>query len=409
MRWRASRDMKEGVEEMLLKAPATVPFPELWWPYRDRRIRDAVLNGRYAHAMKLLNNHGQTSSWQLAEALWLRGWLNLEYLNQPRQAYEDFYRLFKHVNFPVSKARGAYWAGRAAEKNGNTEIANSWFTQGASYPTTFYGQLCATKKAANAPLRMPAHINPTAAERSRFMARAETRAVLLLAEVNRQDMAWSIMQNLVNLANTPAEHSLAANLPLEISRTDLGVKAAKLALQKNFVVQDVGYPVQNYTSKATIERPLVHAIIRQESEFNPRVSSPADARGLMQLLPSTAQETARRNGMAYRESGLYEPLYNVQLGSLYLQQLVNQFDNSYVKAIAAYNAGPGRVRQWQGIMGIPAKSPEAVINWMERIPFAETRNYVQRVLENLQVYRHMLNKGGQTPHLQIRQDLVRGL
>ncbi|NBO18831.1 MAG: lytic transglycosylase domain-containing protein [Proteobacteria bacterium] len=146
------------------------------------------------------------------------------------------------------------------------------------------------------------------------------------------------------------------------------------------------YPLPN-TPATPLERPLTLAITRQESEFDPRAKSPSGALGMMQLLPGTAKETARKNGLNYSLSRLYEPEYNMTLGSMYLNRMINSYDGSYVMAIAAYNAGPGNVRKFVQRFGTPENKLHTAINWIETIPFPETRNYVQRVLENLQVYR----------------------
>jgi len=169
------------------------------------------------------------------------------------------------------------------------------------------------------------------------------------------------------------------------------------------VLKDVGYPRPETEQDFPIERALTLAIIRQESEFDPEAESPAGALGMMQLLPGTAKETARKISLPYEGSQLTSPNYNMRLGSNYLARMINAYDGSYVMAIAAYNAGPGNVRKWTQQFGTPGTNAYDAINWIEKIPFYETRNYVQRVLENLQVYRALEGKDT----LMIQDDLVR--
>src|SRR5208283_5108197 len=152
MRYRVRRYDDKGVREMLLDAPAHVPYPEKWWKTREVQIREAIGEKNYTMAKKLLANHAQTDGSEFAEATWLEGWLQNEFLNQPKLAYEAFTRIYSAVRFPVSKARAAYWAGRAAEKSGDSGAADNWYKSASAYPTTFYGQLAALKAHGAAPL-----------------------------------------------------------------------------------------------------------------------------------------------------------------------------------------------------------------------------------------------------------------
>lgn len=406
MRWRDRQDLEEGVEEMLRAAPENVPYPEKWWRLRERHIRQALIEGRIQDAASLLKNHSQLDGKSQADALWLSGWVTLEFLKKPREAYPYFYALFNNVKFPVSKSRGAYWAGKAAALNGNPDTAANWFKQAAAYPTTFYGQLAILELSSRAPLLLPAEHVPTPAEQRAFEERELVRVIYMLDEAKQSKLASALILHLIDTATNAADYALSAELGMRMRKPHHSVRAAKRALQKGYMVIETGYPHYALPPALPLEPALALAIIRQESEFDRFARSPSNALGMMQLLPGTGKEVSRKLGLAFSPTKLFDPDYNIRLGSTYLSRVINGFDGSYIQGIAAYNAGPGRVRQWRSSFGVPPKNVEGAIRWIEMIPFEETRNYVQRVLENLQIYRHFHN-GGKTPYLQLRNDLVR--
>lgn len=405
LQWRAKRKDEAGMREMLLTAPTPVPYPEKWWKYREQAIREAILDGNPARARKLIANHGQTEGQEHAEAAWLAGWLALEFANDPQSAYEHFYHMFESVRFPVSKARAAYWAARAAGKAGDAETSTNWYTTAASWPTTFYGQLALLQLPGKAKLMLPSDPQVSAEEAQHFAENDLVRAIRLAAGADEDDLAGALLSHLVDTAPSPAQAALVARLGTEL-RGPFGVRAAKRALQRNIVLGKTGYPRPPLPASLAIEPALAYAITRQESEFDPMARSRANALGMMQLLPSTAREVARKADLPYTESKLYEAHYNITLGSHYLGRLIDAYDGSYVLAIVAYNAGPRRVREWLDTHGSPGGDTISAVNWIEKIPFSETRNYVQRVLENLQVYRALL-AGRDDAALTLDEDLTR--
>lgn len=404
MKWRERKGMEEGVQEMLLQAPANTPYGEKWWKLRQSAVREAVNSHKYDLALRLLKRHGQMSGAEKAEALWLMGWIKLVYLQQAKEAYADFEKIDNEVQTPVSKSRAFYWTGRAAEARGMKEKAREYYVRASQYPTCFYGQMAIEKL--KSALLLPVVPELKGKELQRVQADPRVHVVALLAQVDREKDAYSFIKSIVQDAKNPSEAMYAAELGIAMGRRDYGVKAAKEAIRRNYVLTQASYPYYQLNFKPTIEQPVIWAITRQESEFDPYAGSSVGAQGLMQLMPGTAKEVARKNGLGYSPNRLSEPLYNLYLGSYYINQMVGQFDGSYVAAIAAYNAGPGRVRQWLDANGSAGKTPEQVINWIERIPYSETRNYVQRVLENIQVYRAVLNprSGAQ---IKLEEDLVR--
>jgi soluble lytic murein transglycosylase len=364
------------------------------WMQRKIDARDAIEAGQYQRALALLNQHGQTDGIDLADALWLRGWLQYEFLNNPGEAYKDFYQLYEHVGYPVSLARGAYWAGRAAKRNNNPDIAQRWFQQAANHPTTFYGQLALIELPGSAILRVPDQSKPST--QARF-TQQEQDMINLIEVLARYQQNYSVEVFLKALAAHQGKRAenwqWLGEFAQRLGYPHYSVRLAKLANQEEHIfLADISHPMRQ-PPNAALEPALALAITRQESEFDPRARSSADAMGMMQLLPGTAKLVARRYGISYDYSRLYDPDYNMTLGSYYLSDLIEGFDGNYVLAIAGYNAGPSNVRRWISRFGKPnMHSIDDTLRWMELIPFAETRNYVHRVLENTQIYRARLGQ-----------------
>lgn len=402
--WRDSKKDRSGAYEMLTLALNNPPYPEKWWPYKHKFIRDALDDGNWDRALKLLQNHGLTDGAEFAEAAWLKGWLLLTKKQNANAAYREFDALYRGVSYAISKSRGAYWAGRAADAMNETKTAQEWYKIAATFPTTFYGQLAHAKIYPNQPLTIAA--SPQLNNNLVAQADQSTSLLGVLRLAKTYDQRWTyntfMKHFILNAESYDTLWMLVGAIHQEFGR-HLGVKAAKLALQRNAYFADASYPLANF-SNSHIEPALMYAIIRQESEFNESIESPAGALGLMQLMPATAAHVAKKLEMPYKKSKLTDPAYNVQLGSYYLGSMLERYDGSYILAIASYNAGPGNVDKWVKRYGQPPRNLEAAVNWMESIPFSETRNYVQRVLENLQVYRMRVN-GQQNNVLQIEKDL----
>ena len=402
--WRHGRSMADGVISLFVSAPDAGAQGDVWWPLRANYVRKAMHMGQYQTAMQILDKHGTLKREFLAEALWMKGWLYYDYLRDTGAAYKAFYQLYKTVQFPVSKARAAYWAARAATRNNNADIAKNWLSRAARYPTVFYGQLAHSELTPNAPLKLPASVGFSAEEKAAFDKEESVRLITLLARSGGEETADRFIVSLAEATTQPSRLALLANLARAVGQSYDAVKVAKIALRSNTVLMEQGWPTIQIPPGLAIEPALTLAIIRQESEFNPHAVSPANARGYMQLLPTTAQETARKIGVAYSYARLFEQAFNLQVGSEYLGRMIQAYDGSFIAGIASYNAGPGNVRKWYRQFGNPGGSVENSVKWMESIPFAETRNYVQRVLENLQIYRARLGQKVATP---LVQDLTR--
>ncbi|SDF15078.1 lytic transglycosylase domain-containing protein [Thalassobaculum litoreum] len=390
LRWRRQAGMAIGAREMMFAAPPSSEFAALWWRERAWHIREALDDGKLEDAYLLAASHNQRSGAPFAEAEWLAGWISLRFLDRPTDALRHFTQLHGNVSTPISSARAAYWAGRAAEVLGNPDAAREWYARGAAFQTTFYGQLAAARIGAKR-ISLPVPAAPDAAVRAAFLADDEVQAARALLRLRMDGTARLFLRHLAVSSDDIDRSALIAEIAAEAGELGTAVFTARRAATGRMILPALGYPLLDPIPTQGPEPAFVHAIIRQESSFEATAISRVGARGLMQLMPATAQATAKSIGLEYDLGSLIaRPDYNVRLGSTYLKQMVDRFDGHYIKAIASYNAGPGRVAAWVRAHGDPSDPSVDVIDWIERIPFSETRNYVQRVLEALHVYRERL-------------------
>jgi len=315
-------------------------------------------------------------------ALWTRG--------DGTAAAPLFYQYGAAARTPQTRSKGFFWAGEAARRAGDVNGANSYYEMAAAYPDRFYGQIALQRLGRNMPsLAATPVVAPAPQQRAAFLARPLTQAV---AEVAR-DAPWStgvrFYRAIADQATTTEEHVLVADLAREIGRRDLAVILSDAAgADGHFEFTRIGYPLlqappgTNWT--------MIHAVARQESQFAENAISHAGARGLMQFMPETAREEARRAGVPFSASRLIDdPAYSMQLGSNHIERLLNTYNGSYPLAIAAYNAGPGNVNRWLRENGDPRTGAVDWLEWIEKISFFETKNYVQRVIENAVVYEQL--------------------
>lgn len=395
LRWRRKKDRDNAVD-LLTDLPETVPHPDIWWRERAILVRRMLQKGYVSEAYRVASENGLTAKHasEYAAAEWLSGWIALRFLDEPETAHAHFKRMYDGVSFPVSRARGAYWTGRAAEAMGDTDQADTWYATAAQHPTTYYGQLATARITPGAGLRLPPESTIPANIRARFDGHELVRAVRILAGAGEEERLFSFITHIATLDDDPHWHSLTARLARLSGRPDLAIRVAKNTLQSHGHFVAGGYPtlvpprLPRKISEDRPETPLVLAVVRQESEYDAAAISHAGARGLMQLMPATAKSVAKKAGLRYSKYKLTaDPDYNLALGQSYLASLIDDYDGYLPMAVAAYNAGPHRVRQWVRAYGDPRDPDVDAIDWIEMIPFAETRNYVQRVLENVQVYR----------------------
>ena len=393
LRWRRIKNKDDEAIQMLRESPAAVKVqPARWWNERSLLARRALIRGHITDAYRIAASHHLKDGAEFLDAEWMAGWIALRFLKDESVAYSHFANVYREARQPISRARGAYWAGRAAESMKDSDRARFWYLAAYKHPTAYYGQLAATKLPREDTLTLPPlpHADPVV--ETSFAAHELVRAVKVIDAAGMTDMLRPFIRQLVELGKTPDWLARVAALAVETGRADLAIFAAKRAESEGVSLIEAGFPIIDGKRLDSVERPLVHAVIRQESAFNNAAISSAGARGLMQLMPATAKEMAKKNAVTFVHTRLTEDAeYNMHLGQRYLGDLVRDFGGSYILALAAYNAGPGRARQWMREYGDPRDSQVDAIDWIEMVPFTETRNYLQRVLENLQVYRQMMS------------------
>lgn len=409
--WRRQRGMGDEAVPLLVDIDGVeVPYAGRGrlWDERNIALRGELRDRNFATAYALSSPHGLTGGTDFAEAEWVSGWIALRHRGDAQSAVSHFTSLGDGVSTPISTSRADYWAGRAYADLGEQSLAQAAYEQAAQYNYTYYGQLAAEQVGARA-IALGDSSAVTDADREAFEARPLVQALRLLAESGQSSLFRTFAYHLDDELETQADYLLLAELAREYQYDDIGVRGAKAGMARGIVAPDAAYPLVDYPllREPVVERSLMLALSRQESEMNPRAISHANARGLMQFLPSTAQLEARQRGLPYRTSWLTDdPGYNMTLGGAHLDTLLDQFNGSYIMTAAAYNAGASRPRRWIEEYGDPRRGEVDPVDWVEFIPFSETRNYVQRVLENTQVYRHRLS--GEEEEIRLSEDLRRG-
>lgn len=383
--------------------PALLGDGDEWWTERRLIARKLLDAGDAARAYEVAAGHGAEDAAERIDAEWHAGFIALRFRDQPGIALEHFNEAARSAETPVSVSRAAYWQGRAAEAIGKAEDARAAYERAAEHPIAYYGQLARARLGLpDLPLRRSASAS--------LQHLPGHQGVRLLYRIGERDLAAQMTLDLAQrLHSTPALEALAAIAQREDDTRAL-LALGKTALQRGFPLDTAAFPTSGVPEFPVLgdpmERAIVHAIARQESAFDPTAISHAGARGLMQMMPATARETARRANLPFDWPRLgRDALYSAQMGAAHLNDLLKDWRGSYILTFAAYNAGSGNVKKWIEAYGDPRKPEVDAIDWVERIPFYETRNYVQRVMENLQVYRQRLNQ--RTAYL-IDHDLKRG-
>ena len=404
LKWRRKKDLNLGAIEILKSAPRSNAMynPSAWWRERHIIARRLIEKKNYKEAYQIVSSHKQTEGFSFAQAEWLSGWLALRFVNEPWKAFEHFEKLYKNVKTPISKARGAYWAGRASDALKHPEISAQWYEVALSYPETFYGQLSLEKMNRKHASLTDKRTDVDQGDRNAFYKMDMVRAAQWFQKAGMKRQASVFLLRLARKDKEISSYVLASELAQKMELKHISLKIAQeLQREKNVTVVKYLYPhiVEGLQRSGGVEWALANAIIRQESRFDHKAVSSAGARGLMQLMPATAKEVAYKSRIKHQTSWLTsKPSHNITLGARYLEQMLQRFDGNYAMAAAAYNAGPRRVDQWVEIFGDPRKGEIDLIDWIELIPIYETRNYVQRVLEGVHVYREFLK--GKQPSFQ---------
>ena len=327
----------------------------------------------------------------------MSGWIAFSFLEDPLLAEEHFKRFYNNVGYPISLSRGAYWLGRVYEKIGNKEESYKWYKKSSKFLTTYYGQLSHIKIHPNEKIQLNDQIIVDKKYAEKFYKNKLVAIVYLLDELKKDKYTKHILRYLAKDNIEKGSEILAARLATDISRFDFAIQIAKIASYEKRFHHKFNYPVistpKKINGRKIPESAFILSIIRQESEFDTSAHSSAGAQGLMQLMPYTARVVAKQAKVTYSKSKLTRnPEYNINLGSFYIAGLLLEYEGSYPFSIAAYNAGPKRVKYWNKINKNPQKGQIDYVDWIELIKFKETRNYVQRVLENYNVYRYILEQ-----------------
>ncbi|WP_454848827.1 lytic transglycosylase domain-containing protein [Rhizobium binxianense] len=376
-----------------------------WWNEQRIVSRGLVDQGQFKSAYTVVANHVAASPADTVEAEFHAGWYALRGLQDPATAETHFRKILTVSNGPISVSRAWYWLGRAAEAGGPGK-ASEFFAKAATYPSTFYGQLAA-ERLGHKTLNV-AYPSPTAEDRQRFQAREAVQAISRLEAAGHGWRAASLYLALADQLQSPGELAILTAQAERSGNHHISLQVGKIAYGRGMDVAALAFPVGVIPASANISgsgMALAYAIARQESAFNPAAVSAANARGLLQLLPGTAQAVARRHNITYSKDKLTADAgYNATLGAHYLGEQIEAFGGSYILTFIAYNAGPKRVPEWIGRYGDPRGKPvDEIVDWIERIPFPETRNYVQRVMENYEVYKARLGQP-----TDIERDLIGG-
>jgi soluble lytic murein transglycosylase len=373
-----------------------------FWAERDllarRRLREGDPSGAYALADQAV----QTAVGPAADAAFLAGFIALRRLDDTNAAERHFLALAALSKAAITQGRAYYWLGRTADARHDATAAHLAYAAAAAWPTTFYGQLAARAMGetdAELAVRIRATHDP-AWDPDRalaFVGRDLARAAALLVEWGEPRRARAFLLRLDDLAPDDVGRVLSARLAAGFGMPDLAVAIARRAGQEGLMMPESGWPLAANPPTGPVEPALALGLIRQESNFDTEATSPSGARGLMQLMPMTAQAVAKKLGEPSSLIALStDPAYNMRLGTSYLAGLLEQFGGSVPYAVAGYNAGPSRVSEWLANNGNPGSGSVDMIDWIELIPFGETRNYVQRVIENLVIYR--ARTGSTLPH-----------
>jgi soluble lytic murein transglycosylase len=405
----------QGAWRLMLQTGATskaITSPDDWWLEERVSAYAALYDGDHQAAYRLAAEHGALSVNPLKDAEFLAGWIALRFLKDPKRALTHFKTMRQAADGPMSLSQADYWLGRAFAQLGDQRSAKPAFVEAASFFNTYYGQIARQtldKSATNlaiAPIPVPPeeHIR-------RFVSDDSVRAAVIAGKAGLVDAMRVLLNNQKDRARDEASAVLAAHLAITLGDTQTALKIGKSALENGWNgLTRYSYPVVAMPAFEPLrplpELALLLGIARQESEFNTLTKSNAGARGILQILPGTAKGVCAKYKVRCELSRLVsDPAYNAKLASAYVADTTDDFSGSYIMAIAGYNAGPGRVKEWIGKIGDPRDAGVDPIDWVEMLNLDETRDYVKKVLSNVEVYRAEIE--GPANALRIRADLDR--
>ncbi|MDC0738003.1 lytic transglycosylase domain-containing protein [Cognatishimia sp. SS12] len=394
--WRARKGRNASAIELALaqSKAGNLGKPSAWAGWRRALARSEMRAGNHSAAYQLASGHGLLDGSSYADLEWLSGYLALRYQNNPQRALQHFIRFEQAVDTPISYGRAGYWIGRAYEAMGDKEAAQRAYQGGAAHQTSFYGLLAAEKAGVPFDVGLSEGL-PRAwrqADFTKSSVHSAAQALHAAGELSLAERFWTHLAETQDPSNMAAMGAMA----IDMNEPHLAVMLGKRFAQYGQTVTAPYYALHSLATRRDLPVPpeMVLSIARRESEFDPKVVSGANAQGLMQILPGTAKEVAEEIGTPYSKPRLLsDPAYNVTLGTAYLAKLIEEFDGNVIMVAAGYNAGPSRPTRWMATNGDPRRRGGMdIVDWIEHIPFNETRNYVMRVAESLPVYRARLGK-----------------
>jgi len=409
---RRQKKEEEAWKILLAEPDSTAPIkPDGWWEERRANAYAALRVGKPKMAYELVRNPGPLSINAAKDAAFLAGWLCLRHLRDTKQALVHFEELAKAADGPLSHARGQYWMGRVQEALGDAGKAREHYQAASAYFDTFHGQLARLKIDPQASgLKIDPPAAPTEDEIARFNGSDAVKAAVLARKAGLDvSLGRAFLSHLRYHLKSEAEVAMAAHLAEALGDTQMSVRIGKTAIGRGMKLGYYAYPIHSLPKYTPLRQPPEPAVIlgiaRQESEFNSLTMSGAGARGILQVMPVTAKHVCRDYKIKCDIPRLMkDPAYNTMMGSAYISDRMDEFTGSYVLTLAGYNAGPGRAREWIKEFGDPRDRKVDPIDWIHRIPFEETREYVQKVLSNIQVYRARL---GEANAVRLNADLKR--
>jgi peptidoglycan lytic transglycosylase len=391
IRWMARHDRIEDATHLMLAAsPETMTLQDTdeWWRERRSLARKLLDQGKFETAYHVVRDAAvPASDHYRADFHFMCGWIALRYRNDPATARSHFAHIGDGAVNPIVLARANYWRARVAEATGDKDAMRAGYEAAARYPTAYYGQLARAKLGlSNIELRMPHPMNAAA------LADERVRAAEMLYTLGEHDVVLHFVADFAEQSSDVAVLVALAELTGRHNDARAMLQIGKPALARGLALEQYAFPTigipQHSPIGPTIERSIIYSVARTESAFDQKDKSSANAVGLMQVTPEAGRDTAKRFGVTYDWDRLVtDPVYNTQMGAAELSALLKEYAGNRIMAFAGYNAGRGRVRDWVKLYGDPRDPNVDTIDWVERIPFSETRNYVQRVIENLHVYR----------------------
>jgi soluble lytic murein transglycosylase len=399
IRWMLRHDrIDEATRLILAAAPETMALQDTeWWRERRSLARKLLDQGKFETAYQVVRDGAMPASeYYRADFHFMCGWIALRYLNEPATARAHFAHIDDGSANPIVLARANYWRARVAEEIGEKDAMRASYEAAASYPTAYYGQLARARLGIDRiELRVPVAVGPAY---DAALADERVRAVDMLYALGERDVVLYFAADLAEESTDVGLLVALAELTGQRNDARAMLQIGKLALARGLALDPYAFPTigipQHSPIGPEIERSIIYSVARTESAFDQRDKSPANAVGLMQVTPEAGRDTARRFGVAYDwDRMISDPVYNTQMGAAELSALLKEYAGSHIMTFAGYNAGRGRVRDWVKLHGNPRDPNVDAIDWVERIPLSETRNYVQRVIENLQVYRVRFENG----------------